>query len=69
MTQEEIREELETLSSDPNMITKSMYSPTAADWPDSKLPFVEHHIAHLASHKLTDPRHYLTNLRLMITKR
>lgn len=69
MTQEEIRFELEALASDPTMITDNFYSPAATDWPDSKFPFVEHHLAHLSSHKLTDPRNYLSNLRLMIAKR
>lgn len=69
MTQEEIKKELEALEDDPTMITKSFYSPTAVDWPDNRLPFVEYHRAHLASHKLTDPRNYLSNLRLMIVKR
>lgn len=69
MTQEEIKTELEALASDPTMITQSFYSPTAVDWPDNKLPFVEYHLAHLSSHKLTDPRNYLSNLKLMIVKR
>lgn len=69
MTQEEIKNELQALSDDPTMITRSIYSPSATDWPDSKFPFVEHHLNHLASHKLTDPQHYLTNLKLMIKKR
>lgn len=69
MTQEEIKNALETLADDPNMITKSFYSPAAVEWPDNKLPFVEYHLAHLTSHKLTNPRTYLSNLRLMIVKR
>ena len=69
MTLDEIREELEVLENDPRMITKSFYSPAAVDWPYNRLPFVEHHLAHLSSHKLTDPRTYLSNLRLMIVKR
>lgn len=69
MTRDEIKIELETLAEDPTMITKSFYSPAATEWPDNKLPFVEYHLAHLSSHKLTDPRNYLSNLRLMIVKR
>lgn len=69
MTQEEIKFELETLANDPTMITESFYSPAAIDWPDTRLPFVEYHLAHLSSHKLTNPRSYLSNLRLMIVKR
>ncbi len=69
MTKEEIREELKELENNPNMITKSFYSPTAVEWPDNRLPFVEYHMAHLTNHKLTDPRNYLSNLKLMIIKR
>ena len=69
MTHDEIKSELEILASDPTMITTSFYSPTAIDWPDNRLPFVEYHLAHLLSHKLTNPRTYLSNLRLMIVKR
>lgn len=69
MTHDEIKAELEALASDPNMITESFYSPAATEWPDNRLPFVEHHLAHLLSHKLTNPRTYLSNLRLMIIKR
>lgn len=69
MTTEEIRKVLETLFKDPRMITEDFYSPAATDWPENKFPFVEHHLTHLASHKLTDPVHYLSNLKLMITKR
>lgn len=69
MTHEEIKAALESLADDPNMITESFYSPSAVDWPDNKLPFVEYHLAHLSTHKLTNPRSYLSNLRLMIAKR
>ena len=69
MTQDEIKTQLEALADDPQMITTSFYSPTATGWPDNRLQFVEHHLAHLASHKLTDPTNYLSNLRLMIAKR
>lgn len=69
MTQENIRAALIVLANDPNMITKSTYSPAANEWPDNKLPFEEYHLAHLLSHKLTNAETYLSNLRLMITKR
>lgn len=69
MTTEEIRTKLQALADDPMMITKGVYSPTATEWPDNHLPFIEHHLAHLVSHKLTNPETYLSNLRLMIKKR
>lgn len=68
MTLEEITTSLEDLQSDPNMRTRDAYSPSANDWPDNRLPFVEIHLAYLRSHKQVNPRHYISNLRLMIKK-
>lgn len=69
MTQDEIKTALKKLEDDPAMITESTYSPLATEWPGNRLPFVEFHLTYLSRHKLTDPQHYLSNLRLMITKR
>jgi hypothetical protein len=51
------------------MQTLSKYSPTAAAWPDSRLPFVEIHLAYLRTHKTVNPAHYISNLELIIKKR
>jgi hypothetical protein len=69
MTIEEATLKLQSLQDDPTMRTLSRYSPTAPQWPDSRLPFVEIHLAYLRSHKLVDPAHYISNLELMIKKR
>jgi len=69
MTLDEAAAKLQALQDDPTMKTVSKYSPTALDWPDNQLPFVEIHLAYLRSHKLVDPTHYISNLELMIKKR
>lgn len=66
MTPEEITEKLKSLQADPKMRTISQYSPTAEEWPDHKLPFVEIHLAYLRAHKQVNPAHYISNLELMI---
>lgn len=69
MTIDEVKAKLQSLQDDPTMKTVSKYSPTAPEWPDNRLPFVEVHLAYLRTHKLVDPIHYISNLELMIKKR
>jgi len=69
MTTEEVTTKLQSLQDDPGMQTLSKYSPTAGDWPDSRLPFVEIHLAYLRTHKTVNPAHYISNLELIIKKR
>ncbi|MBC7942915.1 hypothetical protein H7X68_00225 [Candidatus Saccharibacteria bacterium] len=69
MTLEEVTTKLQSLQDDPTMKTVSKYSPTAPEWPDNQLPFVEIHLAYLRTHKLVNPVHYISNLELMIKKR
>lgn len=69
MTVEEVTSKLQSLQDDPGMQTLSKYSPTAAAWPDSRLPFVEIHLAYLRAHKTVNPAHYISNLELIIKKR
>ena len=69
MTIDEVKTKLQSLQDDPTMKTVSKYSPTAPEWPDNRLPFVEVHLAYLRAHKLVDPIHYISNLELMIKKR
>jgi hypothetical protein len=69
MTLEEITDKLQTMQSDPGMLTKSLYSPTANDFPGNQLPFVEIHLAYLRKHQNVNPSHYLSNLQIMITRR
>ena len=69
MTLEEITSKLEEFQANPKMVTKSMYSPTAEDYPDKQLPFVQIHLAYLRKHHQVDPAHYLSNLEIMISRR
>ena len=69
MTLDEIRERLQALQDNDQMITKGAYSPTAVDLPDGILPFVELHMAYLRTHKNVNPAHYLSNLNIMLRVR
>lgn len=69
MTEEEIITRLKVLEDDPTMKSESIYSPAASEWPDSRLPFIERHLAYLRTHKTVNPEHYISNLALMIKKR
>lgn len=57
---------LQDMERDPSLITKDAYTPNVALYPDGRMPFVDIHMAYLKSHKQVDPKHYLSNLRLMI---
>ncbi len=69
MTADEVAAKLEELQGDPMMVTKSMYSPTANDYPNNQLPFVQIHLAYLAKNKQVNPAQYISNLEIMIKKR
>ena len=69
MTIEEITSKLEQLQSDPTMTTKSIYSPSAIDYPGNQLPFVQIHLAYLRKNKHVEASRYISNLEIMIKKR
>lgn len=69
MNTDEITTRLEAFEADPNMITESIYSPSASEYDDHRLPFTEVHLGYLRKHKAVDPGSYLSNLEIMITKR
>lgn len=69
MTADEVTAKLEQLQNDPTMVTKSMYSPTATDYPDNQLPFAQIHLAYLRKNKHVNPAQYISNLEIMIKKR
>lgn len=69
MSHEEIRQQLQDMQDDEQMITKSAYSPTAIDLPGNKLPFVDLHLMYLKNHKNINPSHYLSNLKIMLKVR
>ena len=69
MTVDEITAKLEEMQSDPNMVTKSSYSPAAVDYPDNQMPFVQVHLTYLKKHQKINPAHYISNLEIMIKQR
>ena len=69
MTVEEITSRLEEYQSDPSMITTSIYSPSADEYENNQMPFTQVHLKYLQKHKNVDPHAYLSNLKIMITKR
>mgnify|MGYP001791777330 CR=1 FL=1 len=69
MTPDEVKTKLIAMQDDPTMVTKSMYSPNATEYPDGQFPFVEIHLAYLRKNKLVNPAQYISNLAIMITKR
>ncbi len=68
MSLDEIISILTEFENDPNMNTEGRYSPTADEWPDNIMPFREIHLSYLQKNKSVNPAHYLSNLKLMITK-
>ncbi len=69
MTLDEARNTLMAMQDDPTIITESRYSPTAVDYPDNQLPFVEIHMDYLKKNKLVNPKLYISNLMIMATRR
>jgi hypothetical protein len=68
MTLDEARTELLKMQQDPDMITKSKYSP-AYEYAGGQMPFVEIHLAYLRKNKLVNPSQYISNLTIMIKRR
>lgn len=56
---------LRAMSLDDSYNTKASYSSNSELYPDKLIPFVEKHMEYIRNHPLTDPSHYLSNLRLM----
>ena len=69
MAEEEIISKLESYEADPNMITASAYSPSGHEYEKNQVPFTEVHLAYLRKHKKVNAAQYLSNLKIMITKR
>jgi len=65
----EIAQKLNSMLSDPQMITLDAYSPDALSYPDGRISFVDLHLRYLRTHKHVDPVQYISNLELMIKKR
>ncbi len=68
MEESNIVEALKAMESDKNLVTKSAYRANAEMWPGNRISFVDTHLVYLKAHPATNPRHYLSNLRLMLRK-
>ncbi len=66
MEELEIRQALHVMELDETLSTESSYSANTTLWPDNRISFTEKHIAYLKARPALNPRHYLSNLRLMI---
>jgi hypothetical protein len=61
----EFIQSLRRMVADATYNTKPSFSANTELYPDHLIPFVNKHIAYINSHPLTDPTHYLSNLRLI----
>lgn len=68
MTEEEIITELEHMQVDKGLVTKSAYRANSELWPGNRISFIESHMAYIKLHPSVDPRHYISNLKLMLRK-
>jgi hypothetical protein len=59
---------LTRMSEDAAYNTPDSYSANTELYPNNVIPFVDKHMAYLRDHANTDPRQYISNLRLMTKK-
>ena len=69
MEEDEIRTALQTMETNPTLVTNSAFRANTEKWPTNSISFVENHLNYLKLHPKTDPQHYLSNLRLMLRKK
>ncbi len=69
MQEEEIIKILQEMAADNTYHTKSGYTVNSEVYADHVIPFVEKHVSYLNKHPHVDPKHYLSNLRLMLKVR
>lgn len=69
MQESEITQELKALAEDDSYHTIPGYSIDTETYPDSSVPFIESHLRYLHKHPQVDPKHYLSNLKLMLKVR
>jgi len=60
-----IEEILVLMTKDTAYNTETSYSANTVQYPDNLIPFVDKHMHYLNTHPAIDPRHYISNLRLM----
>lgn len=69
MEETEILAALRLLEDDPAFVTKSAYRANAELWPNNRISFVDCHLIYLKAHPALNPKHYLSNLKLMLRKK
>jgi len=69
MNEEEISGALSSMLSDRKLITKTAYRANKELWPNNRISFVDNHLAYLKAHPMVDPKHYISNLRLMLRRK
>ncbi|GAC1392609.1 MAG: hypothetical protein NVSMB46_08900 [Candidatus Saccharimonadales bacterium] len=61
----EVKESLLLMAKDKKYNTESTYSADGVVYSDNLIPFVDKHMKYLISHPALDPKHYISNLRLV----
>lgn len=69
MEETEILAALRLLEDDPAFVTKSAYRANAELWPNNRISFVDCHLIYLKAHPTLNPKHYISNLKLMLRKK
>lgn len=61
----EVEKVLQLMVNDDSYVTETSYSTNSELYPDNQIPFVDKHMNYLNAHPSTDPKQYVSNLRLM----
>lgn len=61
-----VHDALRVMEKDDTLKTEASYSGNVNLYPDHQIPFVDKHITYLLAHPKVNPKHYLSNLRLML---
>lgn len=61
----EIRQILEAMAADAGYSTEHSYRADSDKYPGNTISFADKHMDYLMTHKGVDPKHYVSNLRLM----
>ena len=64
-----VAELLQLMVLDDAYITTPTFSADSEKYADNLIPFTDKHMAYLRNHPTTNPKHYLSNLRLMTRAR
>lgn len=68
MEEQDIRNALQAMKENSNLETNPSFRANSEKWPGNEISFIDNHLEYLRQHPKTDPRHYLSNLRLQLRK-